>query len=465
MHTLEQLRSGALAGIQRLTFRCGLTEFPREIFTLADSLEILDLSGNALSSLPDDLPRLHKLRIIFCSDNQFTELPAMLGACPALSMVGFKANQIRHVPAAALPAGLRWLVLTDNAIEELPAALGERSQLQKLMLAGNRLRALPASMAALHKLELLRIASNQLTALPDWLLSLPRLTWLAYAGNPFTEQREEALVHTPSAAIRWQSLTLREKLGEGASGIIYRADWHAAASPAASVGRGHAPAPAATPAAAPPLLPAAGETAASAPGAGQPVAVKLFKGAMTSDGSPLSEMAACLGAGAHPNLIPILGHIEDHPGHAHGLVMSLIPPEFRNLAGPPSLDSCTRDIYAEDARFALKTALGIARGIAAAAAQLHAHGILHGDLYGHNILHDDHGQTLLGDFGAASFYDPASPQAGALQTLEVRAFGNLLEELLDRSDHAPAALRALQAACQQGTPRFTDIKEELDNPF
>jgi hypothetical protein len=429
MHTLQQLRSGALAGVQRLSMRCGLTEFPREIFALADTLEILDLTGNALSSLPDDLHRLHKLRILFCSDNQFTELPAAVGGCAALTMVGFKANQIRDVPAAALPPQLRWLVLTDNQIEELPAALGERPQLQKLMLAGNRLRALPDSMAQLHKLELLRIASNQLSALPDWLLSLPRLTWLAYAGNPFSEHHEDALVHTPSAAIDWSMLTLRDKLGEGASGVIYRADWQRSAD------------------------------------AAEPVAVKLFKGAMTSDGSPLSEMAACLGAGAHPNLIPILGHIEDHPDGAHGLVMSLISPAFHNLAGPPSLDSCTRDIYADDKRFELAAALRIARGIASAAAQLHAHGILHGDLYGHNILHDEHGNTLLGDFGAASFYDPAGPQAAALQTLEVRAFGNLLEELLDRSDSAPAALRELQAACQQGLPHFNDIKEQLDNPF
>jgi hypothetical protein len=446
MYTLEQLRSGALAGITRLTLRCGLTEFPREIFTLADSLEILDLSGNALAALPDDLPRLHKLRIIFCSDNRFTELPAVLGACPALTMVGFKANQIRHVPGAALPPALRWLVLTDNVIEELPAVLGERPQLQKLMLAGNRLRALPGSMAQLHRLELLRIASNQLTALPDWLPALPRLRWLAYAGNPFCEQREDELAHTPSAPIAWPTLALREKLGEGASGVIYKADWR-------RDGDGGAAAAAAT--AAP------GGAAAAA----EPVAVKLFKGAMTSDGSPLSELAACLGAGAHPNLIPVLGHIEDHPDGAHGLVMSLITPDFGNLAGPPSLDSCTRDIYDDGKRFTLYAMLSIARGIASAAAQLHAHGILHGDLYGHNVLHCDQGRTLLGDFGAASFYDPAGPYAAALQTLEVRAFGCLLEELLDRCDAAPPALRALQHACLQGTPRFTDIKEQLDNSF
>ena len=99
MHTLAQLRAGELSGITRLDLAAGLTEFPREIFDLADSLEVLNLSGNALSSLPEDLHRLTRLRVLFCSDNRFTELPACLGQCAALTMIGFKANRIAHVPA------------------------------------------------------------------------------------------------------------------------------------------------------------------------------------------------------------------------------------------------------------------------------------------------------------------------------------------------------------------------------
>jgi hypothetical protein len=427
MHTLEQLRAGALQGAQRLRLACGLTEFPHEIFNLADTLEILDLTGNALSSLPDDLSRLTKLRIIFCSNNLFTELPAALGACPALSMVGFKANRIRSVPTASLPAQLRWLVLTDNEIEELPAELGRRALLQKLMLAGNRLRALPAEMADLHRLELLRISANRLTELPAWLPALPRLTWLAYAGNPFCATRELAMESAPAAAIDWEQLRLEDKLGEGASGMIYRAAYR-----------------------------------------DEHVAVKLFKGTMTSDGSPLCEMAACIGTGAHPNLIPVLGQVERHPDGAHGLVMSLIDPAFHNLASPPSFDSCTRDIYDDAKRFDLDAMLAIAHGIASAAAQLHERGIMHGDLYGHNILHDDTGRSLLGDFGAASFYDPAAADAAQFQRLEVRAFGFLLEELIERcrdSETAPPGLRDLQAACvhadSASRPLFVEITRQL----
>jgi Leucine-rich repeat (LRR) protein len=143
--TLDQLLAGQLNGTQRLKLACGLHEFPREILDLADTLEILDLAGNALSSLPDDLPRLKKLRIIFCSDNQFTELPEVLGQCEQLSMVGFKANRIHTVSGRSLPPALRWLILTDNEIETLPPEIGNCSQLQKLMLAGNRLQTLPVS--------------------------------------------------------------------------------------------------------------------------------------------------------------------------------------------------------------------------------------------------------------------------------------------------------------------------------
>ncbi|MGX9776951.1 leucine-rich repeat-containing protein kinase family protein [Janthinobacterium aestuarii] len=426
MHTLEQLRAGQLAGLRRLKLSCGLMEFPGEIFDLADSLEILDLSGNALSTLPDDLPRLHKLRIIFCSDNLFTTLPAVLGSCLALEMIGFKANRIRHVPAAALPPRLRWLTLTDNAIESMPDELGKCSELQKLMLAGNCLSHLPATLAACHRLELVRIAANRFTALPECLLSLPRLSWLAYAGNLFTEARElAALAGTGAAGVAWQRLELAQQLGEGASGVIYRARLDGV----------------------------------------DDVAVKVFKGAMTSDGLPRSEMAACVGAGAHVGLIPILGTLDAHPHGALGLVMPLIDAAYRNLAGPPSLESCTRDVYADGACFDPPQALAIAHGIASAVCQLHTHGIVHGDLYAHNILHADAGACLLGDFGAASMFAPGSPQGEVLQGIEARAFGVLLGELAAHCTTPLPALQAMMDACLQDEvlrrPKFDAIERVL----
>ncbi len=435
MHTLAQLRAGELSGITRLDLSCGLTEFPRQIFDLADTLEVLNLSGNALSSLPDDLHRLTRMRVLFCSDNQFTELPACLGQCAALTMIGFKANRIVDVPGAALPTRLRWLILTDNCIETLPSELGERPDLQKLMLAGNRLQSLPASLGNCHRLELIRIAANRLSQLPPFLLALPSLTWLAYAGNPLeTEADAAALQATPQ--IDWSTLRLEQQLGEGASGVICRATWQ------------------------------------HAEGSLKPVAVKLYKGEMTSDGSPLHEMNACITAGLHPNLIRVEGRIDDHPEGQQGLVMQLIDPSFRNLAALPSLASCSRDVYAEDCRFTADVALRIAKGIASAAEHLHQQGITHGDLYGHNILLNDEGDCLLGDFGAASFHATTdNVETRSLQRIEVRAFGVLLGELLARidsglSDERRGVLEDLQRRCCQadvlGRPGFSEVSAVLD---
>ncbi|WP_275426815.1 leucine-rich repeat-containing protein kinase family protein [Paraburkholderia sp. C35] len=434
--TLEELRDGQFAGARQLKLACGLTEMPREIFDLADTLEVLDLSGNALTSLPDDLPKLRRLRILFASNNQFTELPAVLGECESLSMIGFKANRIRHVPGRALPPQLRWLILTDNDIETLPAEIGERPNLQKLMLAGNRLRSLPATMAACSRLELLRISANRLEALPDWLLRLPRLTWLAYAGNPLNAAREQvALADTTAPEIDWHTLALGQTLGEGASGVTHRAT--------RLLSDGHPT---------------------------EAVAVKLYKGAVTSDGLPELEMAACLRAGEHPNLIPVVGKIKGHPLDEHGLVMKLIHPSFGNLAGPPSLDSCTRDVYEPEIRFDRPVALQIARGIASAAQHLHRRGIMHGALYGHNILHDGAGHVLLGDFGAASLHDiDDHALAQSLERIEARAFGCLLEELSHRLagevDDLAAGFDGLVEACLgeriEMRPSFDEIIERL----
>ena len=108
MHTLAQLKSGKLTGISRLTLSENLTVFPIEILSLADSLEILDLSNNQLKALPEEIGKLTKLKIIFASNNLFEILPESLGQCENLEMIGFKANKIKH-PCCRKPTTSRTL--------------------------------------------------------------------------------------------------------------------------------------------------------------------------------------------------------------------------------------------------------------------------------------------------------------------------------------------------------------------
>jgi hypothetical protein len=410
---LEALRRGDLSGARALHLHVGLTEFPPEIFGLAKTLEVLDLAGNALTELPADMARLTRLRVIFCSGNRFERLPPSLGDCAALTQIGFRKTGLREIPSESLPPGLRWLTVTDNALATLPAALGKRPALQKLMLSGNRLGALPETLAGAEQLELLRLSANAFSGLPPWIMQLPRLAWLAYAGNAFDPPPRPG----QSAMIEWRHLQVEALLGEGASGHVHRALWR---HPGEAIP--------------------------------QTVALKLFKGRMTSDGLPEREMAACLAAGTHPHLAHALGRLTGHPDRLDGLVMPLLPSGWLPLAGPPSLESCTRDVYDPDLRLAPEVALRLAEGTAQATAHLHHNGLLHGDLYAHNTLWDGTtGTGVLSDFGAAATL-PAGAEGFALQRIECRAWGILLGELLDRSTDSPSGLRALHLHCIDPDP-------------
>ncbi len=423
--TLAALRRGDLAGARTLRLSGALRELPREVLGLADTLELLDLGGNPLDALPADFARLRRLRVLFCSGTRFTRLPPVLGDCPALSQVGFRDTGLREVPGESLPPALRWLTLTGNRIERLPDAIGDRTLLQKLMLSGNRIDALPHRLAGAPSLELLRLSANRFTVLPPWLTELPRLAWLAWAGNGLHGIRTPP----PAAApIPGNRLVLGPKLGEGASGEIHRASWRS------------------------------GEATGD-----RPVACKLFKHAVTSDGLPDHEIAASLAAGEHPHLVGALGHLSGHPSGTPGLVMPLLPGHWRPLAEPPSLLTCSRDVYDPALRLQPDTVLRIARGIGAAAAHLHGCGLLHGDLYAHNVLWDGtDGDARLGDLGAASVLPDGD--AAALRRLDVLAGGVLLGELLERCDPAPGLVRlqTVQRACVQPEPRARpELREAL----
>jgi hypothetical protein len=429
-NTLEELKSGSLIGSKRLKLACGLRKFPEEILALKDTLEILDLSDNHLSELPDSISQLKHLKIIFFARNNFTDFPTILGKFPVLSMIGFKSNQLKTVAENAFPARLKWLILTDNKINKLPKSIGDCPLLQKCALAGNLIEELPAEMANCVNLELLRISANKLKSIPEWLFELPKLSWVAFGGNPAAHHIQ---VNTDFESFHWQDFTIKELLGEGASGLISKANWNSKK---------------------------------------QDVAIKVFRGDVTSDGLPEDEMEIAIAAGFHKSLIEVLGKIKDHPEEKSGLVMKLIAPTYINLGNPPSLETCTRDVFDKNAVFNGTALLKIAKSIASVSSQLHSKGINHGDLYAHNILVNNTAECLLGDFGAASVYDVNSAFAATIERVEVRAFGCLLEDVLGLASQSEATkqqhnkwqklINDITISEVKSRPSFSDIVAELN---
>ncbi len=432
MNSLEQLHSGELKGAKTIRLSCHLKSFPIELFELADTLEILDLSNNQLSHLPDNFGEFKNLKIAFFSENNFSVFPEVLSQCPKLTMIGFKSNQINTISERAFPEHLQWLILTNNQINRLPKSIGKCSRLQKVALAGNQLQDLPIEMANCKNLALLRISANQLTQFPEWLLSMPRLSWLAFSGNPFCKKinlKEEL------PFISWKNIEVKETLGEGASGIISRATWFES-------------------------------------NIKKDIAIKVFKGEVTSDGFPEDEMNACIAAGSHKHLVTVIGKLNHHPQQKIGLLLELIPAKYKNLAGPPSFDTCTRDIFKPGTHFSPESVLKISQAIANTAMHLHSKGIMHGDLYAHNTLIDDEANTIFGDFGAATYYGVSNKTSHLFEKLDVRAFGCLMEDLLNlvlenkKKEALFLCLIDLKNTCLKEQiderPLFKDILQMLD---
>jgi Leucine-rich repeat (LRR) protein len=109
-----ELANYAGDAVKRVTICEDLQQVPRLILDRAQDVEILDLSSNNLTDLPDWLPRLAKLEVLFISHNRFTHIPEIIGKLPRLRMLGMRGNQIERVSQKSLPKSLIWLTLTEG---------------------------------------------------------------------------------------------------------------------------------------------------------------------------------------------------------------------------------------------------------------------------------------------------------------------------------------------------------------
>lgn len=326
-------------------------------------------------------------------------------------MVSFKSNGMKRIHPDALQPQLRWLILTDNQIDEMPKEIGRCVILQKCMLSGNSLRSLPDEISNCTNLELIRLASNQLQEPPMALLKLPNLNWVALSENPFLSGVAPVSSDAPSLPTLTDPALQQEGeiLGKGASGVTRQVTWNE-----------------------------------------RPVAVKTYLGTMTSDGNPQQEKHLSLTASTiqSPCLIQVLGQTPNG-----SLVMELLQ-NYQTLAGPPSMESCSRDVYETDQQLTEEQADCMVTGLVEVLRELHDRSITHGDFYGHNILvsQDDPRKVKLSDFGAAFFYDRNAEYGKYVEQIEMRAFGVLVGEiasLLPSGSALAAKLKELKTKCRE----------------
>jgi tRNA A-37 threonylcarbamoyl transferase component Bud32 len=158
------------------------------------------------------------------------------------------------------------------------------------------------------------------------------------------------------------------------------------------------------------------------------VAVKEYFATITSDGNPQEERKVSMVASSigSKSLVKVLGKTKNG-----NLVMDLLK-NYSVFAGPPSMESCSRDVYDMNASVSVKRALAMIDNLLFALMKLHAAGICHGDFYGHNILISmvSEDELWLTDFGAAFFYERNSAYGDLIEKIERRALKHLITEIL-----------------------------------
>ncbi|XP_063973495.1 leucine-rich repeat protein 1 [Diachasmimorpha longicaudata] len=165
-----------------------LQGFPR-------TTEELNIVGLERKSFDRQILKLQSLRVLNLSDNKITSLPKELSALPSLtelivsnnSLGSGGNNKFGWMGEGNLSKTLRLLNLSGNGLTYLPNQIGKLRKLVTLNVSCNALTILPTSIGTLSSLKYLDVSHNSIDSLPGSLMKF-RLESLNIAHNPEISQ-------------------------------------------------------------------------------------------------------------------------------------------------------------------------------------------------------------------------------------------------------------------------------------
>ncbi|KAI1099786.1 hypothetical protein F4804DRAFT_320832, partial [Jackrogersella minutella] len=184
------------------------------------NLEILDLHGNNISSLPDSVDKLARLRMLNLNENAFETLPfeslaklpltellarknklsgTLIGpgveGFPQLQILDIAANQIQLIADSAQPLkmpSLHQFTISLNRISSLPD-MSSWTSLLTINADENSITAFPEGFLGLENLRHVDFTSNDIRVIPPEIARMDGLAMLRITGNPLKDRKFTSL--------------------------------------------------------------------------------------------------------------------------------------------------------------------------------------------------------------------------------------------------------------------------------
>lgn len=178
------------------------------------NLEILDVSNNAITTLPPNSDEVSKLRVLNVAGNKLSSLAFELLVSLPLIEIDAARNRLGGALFPACVSGLldlRTLDVANNALTSIvESGVIELPSLQSLKVAENRLVQMP-EMLGWTELSTLTMAGNRLASLPESIISLKNLKCGDFSRNDIKKLDERLGLMDTLSMLRIANNPLRER--------------------------------------------------------------------------------------------------------------------------------------------------------------------------------------------------------------------------------------------------------------
>jgi len=195
-----------------------LRTLPEAGISRLQALQVLIVSGNALTSLPDCVGSFPVLRVLEAERNALTALPDSIGNCEKLEVVKVSANKIDSLAPLEKLTTLTTVTADDNALTSLDGInFAALPRISVLSFQNNKIVEIPEDIGKCAVLAEVNMVNNQVAVIPSEITALKKVRKLDLANNPIADPKVRRYLEAGAKGLKdlWKYLEKQEKKGGG----------------------------------------------------------------------------------------------------------------------------------------------------------------------------------------------------------------------------------------------------------